>query len=83
MNSYRLDRFARPVCDDCNRPRMPAPMLSDEAWATIAKPDEYLCRYCMGKRMGKRFRAPGLLTKQEKYEQAMAEKRARAGTAHA
>jgi hypothetical protein len=79
MNTYRLDRLGRPVCGDCNRPRMPAPMLSDEAWAAIAKPDEYLCVHCMGKR----FRAarlwpwPGQLTKREKYEQAMAEKRAR------
>jgi hypothetical protein len=49
-------------------------MLSDEAWAVIAKPDEYLCVHCMGNR----FRAArGQLTKREKYEQAMAEKRAR------
>jgi hypothetical protein len=74
MNTYRLDRFGRPVCDDCKRSRMPAPMLSDEAWAAIAKPDEYLCVHCMGSR----FRAArGQLTKREKYEQAMAEKRAR------
>jgi hypothetical protein len=74
MNTYRVDRFGRPVCDDCKRPRMPAPMLSDEAWATIAKPDEYLCVYCMENRLR---REDGQLTKREKYEQAMAEKRAR------
>ena len=71
---YDLDRFCRPICNECKRPRMPAPMLSDEMWATIAKPDEYLCVYCMGKRL----RPRGQLSKQEKYEQAMAEKRARA-----
>ena len=89
-------------CVDCDKPLSrirPAPMLRDEVWATIARPDEFLCDSCCDARFAAKGRTlvmadgtaliPWLrmsLREREarrKYDQAMAEKRAAKGTAAA
>jgi hypothetical protein len=40
-------------CDDCQRPAPGGPMLPDELWATIAKPNVLLCLRCIERRLGR------------------------------
>src|SRR5262245_13067144 len=42
-------------CDECHKPEHSGPMLHNELWASIAKPDDLLCFACTEKRLGRRL----------------------------
>src|SRR5262245_30265871 len=42
-------------CDECHKPEDSGPMLHNDLWATIARPDELLCFACTEERLGRRL----------------------------
>jgi hypothetical protein len=48
-------RFASKRCDDCGISTFGGPMLRKDVWATIGRPDTFLCFGCTERRLGRQL----------------------------